>query len=129
MEQELNISILTGTITVTAALLSYSIAVITEQIKKKITKVVLIFLTLGITLDIIATSFMIYGSSNSAFTLHGILGYSALLAMVIDTYLIWKNYLKFGEKISNSIHRYSLLAYIWWVIAFITGGLLVALAN
>ena len=127
MEQELNISILTGTITVTAALLSYSIAVITEQIKKKISKLVLVFISLGITLDIIATSFMIYGSSNSAFTLHGMLGYSALLAMAIDTYLIWKNYLKFGENINNSIHRYSLVAYIWWVIAFITGGLLVAL--
>ena len=122
-------SILIGSITVTAALLSYSIAVITEQIKKKINKTVLIFLTLGIILDITATSFMIFGSSNSAFTMHGFLGYSALLAMLVDTYLIWKNYLQFGEHIKSSIHRYSLLAYIWWVIAFITGGLLVALAN
>jgi uncharacterized repeat protein (TIGR03987 family) len=129
MEQEINISILVGSITVTAALLAYSIAVITEQIKKKATKIVLIFLTLGIILDITATSFMIYGSSNSAFTLHGMLGYSALLAMLIDAYLIWKNYLKFGENIKNSIHRYSLVAYLWWIVAFITGGLLVALAN
>ena len=122
-------SILIGSITVTAALLSYSIAVITEQIKKKINKTVLVFLTLGIILDITATSFMIFGSSNSPFTLHGLVGYSALLAMLIDTYLIWKNYLQFGENIKSSIHRYSLMAYIWWVIAFITGGLLVALAN
>ena len=125
----MSISILTGTITVTAALLAYSIAVITEQIKRKVNYTVLIFLTSGIVLDITATSFMIYGSSNPAFTLHGILGYSALLAMLIDTFLIWKNYLKFGENISNSIHRYSLAAYLWWLIAFITGGLLVAFAN
>lgn len=122
-------SILMGTIAVTAALLAYSIAVITEQIKKEINKIVLIFLTSGIILDITATSFMIYGSSISGFTLHGFLGYSALLGMLIDTFLIWKNYLKFGPNISKSIHRYSLIAYIWWVIAFITGGLLVALAN
>ena len=125
----MNISILVGTITVTAALLAYSIAVLTEQFKKKVNKTVLIFLTLGIILDITATSFMIYGSSNSAFTLHGILGYSALLAMLIDAYLIWKNYLKVGENIKNSIHVYSLVAYLWWIVAFITGGLLVALAN
>ena len=125
----MNISILVGTITVTAALLAYSIAVLTEQFKKKINKVVLIFLTLGIILDITATSFMIYGSSNSAFTLHGMLGYSALLAMLIDAYLIWKNYLKVGENIKNSIHVYSLVAYLWWIVAFITGGLLVALAS
>ena len=129
MEQEMNISILVGTITVTAALLAYSIAVLTEQFKKKVNKIVLIFLTLGIILDITATSFMIYGSSNSAFTLHGMLGYSALLAMLIDAYLIWKNYLKVGENIKNSIHVYSLVAYLWWIVAFITGGLLVALGS
>lgn len=129
MEQEMNISILVGTITVTAALLAYSIAVLTEQFKKKVNKVVLIFLTSGLILDITATSFMIYGSSNSAFTLHGMLGYSALLAMLIDTYLIWKNYLKFGEIIKKSIHQYSLMAYLWWIVAFITGGLLVALGS
>ena len=118
MEQEINISILVGTITV-----------LTEQFKKRINKVVLIFLTSGLILDITATSFMIYGSSNSAFTLHGMLGYSALLAMLIDTYLIWKNYLKFGEIIKKSIHQYSLIAYLWWIVAFITGGLLVALGS
>ena len=79
----MDIHILIGAITVTAALLAYSIAIITEQVKKKINYFILIFLTLGVILDITATSFMIYGSSNSAFTLHGMLGYSALLAMVI----------------------------------------------
>ncbi len=125
----MNIYILIGTTTVTAAFFAYSIAVITEQIKKKVNRFVLTFLTLGISLDITATSFMIYGSSNSAFTLHGFIGYSALLAMLIDTFLIWKYYLKFGEKINNVIHRYSLVAYLWWIMAFITGGLLVALAK
>jgi uncharacterized repeat protein (TIGR03987 family) len=121
----MDVSILIGAITVTAALLAYSIAIITEQIKKKINYFILFFLTLGVILDITATSFMIYGSSNSAFTLHGMLGYSALLAMVIDTILIWKSYLKNGPTISRALHRYSLAAYIWWVIAFITGGFLV----
>jgi len=123
----MNVYILIGTITVTAALLAYSIAILTEQFKRKINTVVLVFLTMGITLDIVATSFMIYGSSNSAFTLHGFIGYSALLAMLTDTVLIWKHYLKFGEKITIFIHRYSLAAYLWWVFAFVTGGLLVAL--
>ena len=121
----MDISILIGAITVTAALLAYSIGIITEQIKKKINYFILIFLTLGVILDITATSFMIYGSSNSAFTLHGMLGYSALLAMVIDTTLIWKSYLKNGPIISRTLHRYSLAAYIYWIIAFITGSLLV----
>jgi len=121
----MDIHILIGAITIMAALVAYSIGIITEQIKKKINHFILIFLTLGVILDIIATSFMIYGSSNSAFTLHGTLGYSALVAMVIDTILIWRYYLKIGPNISRSLHRYSLAAYIWWIIAFITGSLLV----
>ena len=125
----MNIYTLVGAITISAALIAYSIAIITEQLKKKINKVVLVFLTLAVLLDITATACMILGSSNSAFTLHGAIGYSALFAMLIDLYLIWKNYLKYGENISKSIHRYSLVAYIWWIVAFVTGSLLVALAN
>ena len=127
----MNTSILIGAITVTAALISYSIAIITEQRIKSVSRFVLIFLSSGIVLDITATSFMIYGSNNSAFTLHGFIGYSALLAMLIDTYLIWTFYLKNGSKAvtNRKVHIYSLLAYSWWVIAFITGGLLVALAK
>jgi hypothetical protein len=70
---------------------------------------------------------MIIGSSNTPFTLHGWLGYSSLTAMLIDTVLIWRHRLKDGAKamVSSSLHLYSRIAYIWWILAFITGGLLV----
>ncbi len=70
MKEKTDISILIGAITVTAALLAYSIAIITEQIKRKINYFILFFLTLGVILDLTATLFMIYGSPKSAFTLH-----------------------------------------------------------
>ncbi len=69
---------------VTLALISYSIAIITEQRKKLVVNRVLIFLTLGVVLDISATTMMIIVSENSPFTLHGILGYSSLTLMLID---------------------------------------------
>lgn len=124
----MNIYTLIGSITISAALIAYSIAIITEQRKKKINKVVLVFLTLAVVLDVTATACMILGSSNSAFTLHGAIGYSALFAMLIDLYLIWKNYLKVGEVISKAVHRYTLIAYIWWIVAYVTGTAL-AMAN
>ena len=124
----MNTYTLIGSITISAALIAYSIAIITEQRKKKINKVVLVFLTLAVVLDVTATACMILGSSNSAFTLHGAIGYSALFAMLIDLYLIWKNYLKIGETISKSVHRYTLIAYIWWIVAYVTGTAL-AMAN
>ena len=125
----MNTLLIAGSIIVTAALISYSIAVITEQVKKIINRTTLVFITLGITLDITATLFMIIGSPNSPFTLHGFLGYSALAVMLIDSSLIWRNYLKHGidATVGKALHLYSRYAYLWWVVAYVTGALLVAL--
>lgn len=119
---------LAGIIIVQTALLCYSIAIISEQRKRVITKGVLIFLTLGVLLDITATTFMILGSSRGPFTLHGFLGYSSLAGMFIDAILIWKFYRKngAGKLVPRGIHWYSLGAYLWWIAAYITGALLVA---
>lgn len=116
-----------GAVIVTLALISYSIGVITEQKNRRIVKTVLIFVTLGIVLDITATICMILGSSNSPFTIHGFLGYSALIAMLIDVILIWRFYIINGKEttVPKKIHRYTLFAYLWWVIAYITGSMLV----
>lgn len=125
----MNPLLITGTTIVFFALASYSIAIITEQRKKKIISRVLIFLTLGVLLDITATTFMILGSKNGALTLHGFIGYSSLLAMFIDAVLIWRLKLKKGTDadVPKGLHIYSRYAYIWWVLAFITGALLVAI--
>ena len=116
-----------GAVVVTLALISYSIGVITEQRKHKLIKTVLIFVTVGIILDITATICMIIGSTNSPFTMHGFLGYSALTAMLIDVILIWKFYQKNGTDVDvpKKLHRYTLYAYLWWVVAYVTGSLLV----
>lgn len=90
---------------------------------------VLTFLTLGVCLDISATIFMILGSSKGGLTLHGFIGYSSLLAMFTDAVLMWRQKSKTGmdSVVPQRLHLYSRYAYIWWVLAFITGGLLVAL--
>ena len=114
---------------VTLALIFYSIAIITEQRKRKVINLVLIFLTLGVMLDIGATTMMIIVSENSPFTIHGILGYSSLTLMIIDAVLLWKFRMKngSGEKVARPVHLYSRIAYIWWVAAYITGTLMVML--
>jgi len=118
-----------GATIVIFALASYSIAILTEQKKRLIKRIVLIYLTTGVILDIIATTFMIIGSSHTPFSLHGILGYSALTAMLIDTILIWRFSVKntIETSVPKTLHLYSLFAYLWWVAAFITGLLLVVL--
>jgi hypothetical protein len=118
-----------GSFIVTLALISYSLAIFTEQFKRTISKRVLKFLTIGVILDISATTCMIIGSSQGLFTLHGILGYSALTLMIADTFLIWKQKYRMGMNapVPAGLNLYTRVAYIWWVAAYITGGLLVAL--
>ena len=119
------LSIIGATI-VTLALISYSIGIITEQVKKKIIPRVLIFISLGVFLDVTATVFMILGSTNSPFTYHGFIGYSALLVMIIELIRIWLAYNKLGmgADVPKGVHLYSRSAYAWWVIAYITGSII-----
>lgn len=125
----MNTTLVVGTVVVTLALIAYSIGIITEQRKHIINKTVLRFITFGIILDITATALMVIGSPNSPFTLHGFLGYSALTVMLIDVIFIWKLKLKSGIDctVKKQLHLYSRYAYAWWVVAYITGGLMVAL--
>jgi uncharacterized repeat protein (TIGR03987 family) len=120
-----------GSVIVTLALVFYSIGFIRENKKKLITSGVLIFFSLGILFDITATIFMILGSSKGMLTLHGVIGYSSLLGMLTDTFLLWRHNIKKGNslEVSKGLHLFSRTAYTWWVIAYITGGLLVALSK
>lgn len=121
--------LIVGSIIVTLALISYSIGVITEQRKKRITKRVLFFLSMGLTFDITATACMIIGSTNSPFTFHGFIGYTGLLAMIIETVFAYRFNAKNGSTVvvNKALHTYTLFAYILWVAVYITGSLLVAL--
>ncbi len=116
-----------GTSIVNIALISYSIFIYQEIKYRKVTSKLLTFLTVGVILDVTATICMMIGSSKGLFTMHGFLGYSSLTAMVIDTILIWNLKRKSGlnSVVSKSLHVYSLIAYTWWVLAYITGAMLV----
>ena len=120
-----------GSFVVLIALALYSIGFIKEQRSKLVTSRVLLFFTIGVFFDISATTLMILGSTKGLLTFHGFIGYSSLLGMAVDTFLLWKFNRKNGPdmKVSKSLHLYSRIAYSWWVIAFITGGLLVALRH
>ncbi len=113
------------------ALTSYSIAILTAQRSRLVSGRVRVFISLGVLLDLTATICMIIGSERSWNTLtpHAVLGYSSLTGMMIDMILIWRHYLaRPGDRVPGWLHLYSRYAYLWWVVAFISGGLLVALS-
>jgi hypothetical protein len=116
---------------VTLALVFYSIGFSKESKRKLITGKVLMFYTIGVCLDITATILMIIGSSKGMLTVHGMIGYSSLLGMLTDTILLWNHNRKKGPdtEVNRGLHIYSRIAFAWWVIAYITGGLLVAISK
>ena len=118
----MNSLLLTGMVIVVFALASYSTAIITEIKQRAPTARMRGFLTAGVVLDATSTSFMIAGSRHIPLTFHGALGYSAFLLMLTDLVLMWRFYRRGGAAaLPRRLHRYSLAAYSWWVLAFIAG--------
>lgn len=123
----MNTLLIVGITIVNLALIAYTIAFITFIKKKLVVNQALIPLSIGVSLDICATSFMIFGSSHSFLSTHGVIGYSSLLAMIIDCALLWKFRIKYNSKgsIPQPLQWYTRIAYIWWICAYIAGILVV----
>jgi len=121
----LNPTLTKAVVIVTFALIFYSIGVITEQRKRGISPRVLTFITLGVACDISSTTLMIIGSRKIPITVHGFIGYSALLAMLVDTFLIWRFWRRNGTAhVSDALNLYTRIAYAWWVVAYIAGAVI-----
>ena len=118
-----------GTRIVIVALIAYLIAGYRLLKKKTAANNVLFMQSAGLVFDITATALMLFGSTNTPFSVHGFLGYSALTGMIIETSLLWRHRLQKGSEsqISKGFNLYSKLALAWWVIAFVVGALLVFL--
>jgi len=114
--------LIAGSSIVTLALISYSIAFFRVHKLKRLTRNILLFQSLGLILDITATTLMIIGSSNGPFTLHGLIGYSSLTLMIFETVFFW---IRRDElSLPAGLNIFSKTAYIWWILAYITGALI-----
>lgn len=122
--------LIAGVAIVNLALVSYAVGVVSEQRSHRVSRATLDWLRLGVVLDVTATACMIAGSSRGPFTLHGLLGFSSLTAMVAETALAWRHRARFGDApVPSWLHRYSRIAYGWWLVAYVTGAYLVMRAS
>ena len=123
--------IISGVIFIHIAVVLYTIFIIKENKYKRATKSVVKFITMAVVFDVLATSCMMIGTAKEYFTLHGILGYTALFLMIIDTILIWKHKLNKGSEVpfSKGLDRYTKIAYVVWLLAFATGEYLAIVSH
>jgi len=106
----------------TAALILYTIAVWTERSIKKLAIWIIIVFALGFLCDTIGTSFMFKAAGTLKLTIHSAFGYLALGIMLL--HLIWAILSRIKIwKCEEYFTRYSIWAWIVWMVAFITGAI------
>lgn len=114
---------------VTFALIAYTVGTVAQQRSRRISRRVVAFLTVGVVLDVVATVFMILGSGKFV-SLHGLLGYTALAGMLVEVLIAWRWRTSRGDMpISSGMALYARAAYGYWVLAFLSGGLLVGISR
>jgi uncharacterized membrane protein YidH (DUF202 family) len=116
-----------GAFVITLSFLSYGIGSISLVRFNIVGRIVVAFLSMGVILDIIAITLMILGSKGSPFTLHGFLGATAFIVMLVDAIWSWKMYIANGRdsKARKNHIIYTKAAYGFWVVAYLTGSLIV----
>lgn len=116
-----------GAFIMTLALLSFGIASITLQRFKMVGRSVLWLFFIGLLLDITAIVCMLIGAGKISFTLHELLGYTAFIVMLFAFIMVCRVFRKNGRNaiINKSQENLIKLAYGWWVIAYLTGSILV----
>ena len=123
----MNVFSLAGAFTITLSLLSYGIGSISIQRFRTVSVFTIVFLAIGLVLDIVATVLMIIGSHNLPFTLHGWIGYSAFFVMLVYVIIILRFYLKHGSEkhIDPGMVLLTKISYGWWVVAYLTGSIII----
>lgn len=118
-------TLITAIITITSALVFYTIGVLSEHRSKKLKKIHLIFFWLGLCMDTTGTILMGRIAEQSIFSgnlsLHGITGALAIILMIVHA--IWATIvlMKNNEDSAKNFHRLSIAVWAIWLVPYILG--------
>lgn len=120
-------AILFGVVAINLALVAYTVGMVAAHRHRRVTTRVLGAFAVGVALDVVATGCMVAGSSKSWFSPHGVVGYLALLVMVVAASRLWALSRKGPEaEIPRGLYGFLRGAYVLWLVAYAIG---VALAR
>ena len=105
-------------ITITLALVLYSIGVWSERFAGKLKPWHLAFFWLGLVFDTWGTGLMMEMAGGMSFDIHGISGAIAIVLMLIHA--IWATIVlvRKDEKMINNFHKFSVLVWVIWLIPY-----------
>jgi uncharacterized repeat protein (TIGR03987 family) len=109
-----------ATLNIVAALVFYSVAILAEQIQKKLHTWTIVVFATGVLFDVIGTGIMAQHTRQFTPNFHTINGFAALLIMLV--HLVWALRAKTkGGTSAKLFHRFSVYAWIVWLGAFFSG--------
>ena len=107
---------------ITAALIFYTLGVISEKIKGVLKPYHVVLFILGLICDTTGTSLMAKISKDPlAISLHSVTGFLAIVLMLIHT--VWALYvlIKGNRHQKETFHKFSLFVWLLWLIPYFSG--------
>ncbi len=108
-------------ITITLALIFYSIGVWAEKLQKTLKGWHVAFFLLGLVCDTLGTNAMSQIAGGFSFTLHGVTGFVALVLMFIHALWAVMVLAKNDEIQKAKFHKFSLIVWLIWLIPYFLG--------
>lgn len=120
--------ILFGVVAINLALVAYTVGVVAAHRRRRVSAFVLGILAVGVVFDLVATGCMVAGSHKPWFTPHGVVGYLALVVMVVAVARLWALHRERPDaEIPPGLRAFLRIAYVVWLIAFGIGAALASM--
>lgn len=115
--------LISAIITITLALVFYTVGVWSEKKQGRLKKWHLVVFYIGLVFDTTGTSIMSkIASSDFKLNFHGITGLLAILLMLFHALWATVVLVKNDEKAKANFHKLSIIVWIIWLIPFISGA-------
>jgi uncharacterized repeat protein (TIGR03987 family) len=108
----------TAAITITLALIFYTIGVWSERIQGRLKPWHLVFFVLGLICDTIGTGMMLEFAGGLTFDIHGVTGVIAILLMLVHALWAFVVLIRKDEKMITNFHKFSLVVWVIWLIPY-----------
>lgn len=116
--------LLYAVISITAALIFYTIAVWSEKKQGELRKWHLVLFWIGLLFDTIGTTMMSrIAKSGFQLNFHGITGLLAIILMLFHAFWETLVLIKGNKKAKTNFHKFSLIVWSIWLIPFISGAI------
>ena len=118
----MDLKLILAIITITLALVFYTVGVFSERKSGILKKSHIIIFWIGLIFDTTGTTIMSSMSAQSSlFSAHGITGMLAIILMLFHA--VWATfvYMKKNEEKQKNFHKFSILVWLIWLVPYILG--------